>query len=429
MNEFDYEFSNNEDEDFTYEEPKKVVNKFYQATNDYEKAVRFGLDGDGLLGHYISKGELTKSQALKIKQGFNKGNTMKQDFNLSISPPAKPLVNSSKIVLKGLKALPPRQYLLKRFEIERGTLALLCASGASGKSMLIQYIACCVSSGKPLFGKFDVMKGAVLHLDQEQNALQTQRRYERLAAGLGIDELDIERIDLNRRLDSPEEIKTVEEDLAAHFQGKNIILIDSLKATSEADENSPQIEVILKILKKIAERTKTGVILIHHKGKSVASTKQTGRGHSSIYDSVDIQIDLDWNQETEVAELICRKNRDGRNFNGIKYKLLDTGDFNELQNCSEKLELQLLEDDVKNEKVSLENQVLTAIKDAGKINQTSLFDIIKGSRKTFDAVIDGMIASDYIKESRGAKNARIFEITASGLSLLAWTDDSKGTEK
>ncbi len=432
MNDFDYNESDGEEDLTSYpEKTKKITNKFYQATTDYDKAIQYGLDGDNLLNNYIFNGELTQSQAIKIKTSYGTGNKMNNRMDNFFKPeePKKPLANFSKIVLKGLKALPPRQYILKRLEIERGTLALLCASGASGKSMLLQYIACCASSGKPLFGKFDIAKGTVLHLDQEQNAIQTQRRYERLAAGLELDELDIERVDLNRRLDAPEEIKTVEDDLVALFQGKSLVLIDSLKATSEADENSPQIEVILKIMKRAAEKTKTGIVLIHHKGKSTANVKQSGRGHSSIYDSVDIQIDLDWNMESGTAKLICRKNRDGKLFEGIEYKLLDTGDFNEMQNCSEKLEFQLLSDNIKPE-IAVDMQILRALKGKNEtLNQKQLFEIVAGDRSIFTDTLERLVSSEYVDMKKGKSNSNNYKITESGLSTLAWNDEESNENK
>jgi RecA-family ATPase len=134
--------------------------------------------------------------------------------------------------------------------------------------MLLQHLAVCVSSGKKLFGKFDVARGPVLHMDEEQTETQTARRYIRIAAGMDVKELDIQRVVLENRLDSPEILETVQEDLIKLFGGKKLILIDSLKKISEAEENSPQIEKIMKILKRVAEKANTTIVLVHHMGKS-----------------------------------------------------------------------------------------------------------------------------------------------------------------
>lgn len=336
----------------------------------------------------------------------------------------KPLAEKKQITLKGLGALPPRKYFIKRLGIEESFLACLCASGNSAKTWVLQYIGCCVSSGLPLFGQFPVTQGTVLHIDEEQNEDQTQRRYERIAGGLGLMELNIERANLNRRLDCEEEIKQAEDDLVELFKGKSLILIDSLKKTTEADENSGDIEEILKIMKRAATRSKAAIILIHHKGKSTGKdVKQTGRGHSSIYDSMDIQIDLDWDRATDTGILSCAKVKEGKMFDDIKFNLIDTGDFNEDQNCSERIEFKFIGETpvVNKSETTLETRILSTLNKEGTTIQSKLFDTVSGSRKLFDEAIESLKDRQLIREERGAKNARIFSITESGISTLEWS--------
>lgn len=325
---------------------------------------------------------------------------------------------TSMIKLLGLSKLPTKEYVIERFELSRGSFGLLCATGCSGKTMLVQYIACCISSGKPLFGTFPVLQGSVVHIDQEQSQVQTQRRYERLAGGLGIDSLDITRITLANRLDSPKlRIQDVEAELVKALTGKTIAIIDSLKKTSEADENSADIEVVLNMFKQVAETTNCAILLIHHKGKG-KDAKQSGRGHSSIYDSVDIQIDLDSNDG--IYEIECAKNRDGDFFPGIKYRLVDGGDFNKQQNCSERLDLDLLQADVRSRKSDARSRIVELLGSVESINQGALFAQIKGDRALFQDAITALTDNGEVSKSTGAKGAHIYTLTEKGRAVEGW---------
>jgi predicted transcriptional regulator/archaellum biogenesis ATPase FlaH len=328
---------------------------------------------------------------------------------------------STKINICGLKRLPPKEYILKRLEITKGCLALLCASGSSGKTMLVQYLACCVSSGINFLDRFGVSKGNVGHVDAEQSAIQTQRRYERLAAGLGLIELDVDRIDLgSNRIDDPKFALIIEDKLTELFKGKSLIIIDSLKAISLADENKGDIEQPLKILKRVAEKNNCSIILIHHKGKGNSDAKQSARGHSSIYDSVDIQIDLDHDIHSNEYELKCKKNRDGAIFDGLRYSLEDSGDFNKDQNCSEQLILTLMSDQIKASKGVVKQHIISHVKSNEGINLTSLYDLCKGEKALFNESLDECVKDGFILEKIGSRKSRLFSITEAGSSFLEW---------
>lgn len=380
-----------------------------QIRAEYAKARKEKLDGESILKWHLERANLNRSQAEELRKEF---------ANID----GKPLANRSPILLKGLAALPPRQFIIKRLQIEAGTLALLCASGGSSKSWLLTYVACCVASGKRLFGEWAVEKGPVAHIDQEMSEIQTQRRYERLAAGMGLSSLDVERLELTKRLDSPEAIQTCEEELTRLFTGKRLVCIDSLKATSEADENTSQIEKVLKIFKRVAGKTGCAILLVHHKGKNNGGgAKQTGRGHSSIYDSVDIQIDLDWDLESETAEMVCRKNRDGRLFQPISYRLLDTGSHNADQDCSECMTLERLEQEEMREE-PFEEKILRYLATNGETNQSTLFFKLGGDRNLYKPTLDKLVTECAITVKRGAKNACLYEIASIGLARIEWKE-------
>lgn len=325
------------------------------------------------------------------------------------------------VSIQDLSSLPAQEHVIERLGLAGGAFGLLCATGNSGKTMLIQYLACCISSGSPLFKQYPVKKGSVIHIDMEQSKIQTQRRYIRLAAGLGLKSLDVARVVLRARFDAPDAIlEDVRAELVALFKGKTLAIIDSLKAVSATDENTAEIEVLLKLFKSVAEETGCAILLVHHKGKG-KDAKQSGRGHSSIYDSVDVQIDLE--SSNEVYTLSCAKNRDGRFFDGIRYQLLDSGAFNQSQKCSERLEFDLLQGDVKTKKSTQRErivEVLTSSKETS-IKNTSLFDAVRGDRHTFREALDSLISSQEITEEKGARGALLYSITEKGKANAAWT--------
>lgn len=344
--------------------------------------------------------------------------TLKQKYTEVIRKKFRAIGNQKTISLKGLEKMKKKEYIIKRFDLAEGSLGLLCGTGNSGKTMLVQYLACCVSSGKPMFGSFEVKKGSVNHVDMEQSEDQTQRRYERLANFLELTELAVSRVTLQNRLDSkPEFLEQVEEEMIDLCSESTLTIIDSLKAVSAAEENSADIEVVLKLLKRVAEKTSCAILLVHHKGKG-KDAKQSGRGHSSIYDSVDVQIDLD--VENEVYQLSCAKNRDGRFFDGIKYQLLDKGNFNFEQNCSEILAFDLLQDDVKNKKADMKGKVLEVLSTEGELKQGDLFEKVKGDRNRFIEILALLIKMKHVEEKKGYRGAIIYSITEEGKNIENW---------
>lgn len=305
--------------------------------------------------------------------------------------------------------LPTKQYLIERLQILPGNLTLLCATGCSGKTMLVQYIASCVSSGKQLFDTFPVMKGSVVHIDQEQSYDQTHKRYIRIANGLNINSIDVNRVNYNKRFDDPDlYLKDMEEGLITLCTNKVLCIIDSLKAVSFADENSSSIEVILKMFKRVAEKTKCSIICVHHKGKG-KDAKQSGRGHSSIYDSCDVQLDLEVNNE--IYELSCAKNREGKYFDGIKYQLSDEGTFYKSQNCTDKLVFSLLQDDIKSSKQSHREKIIEILMNQNNIKYNDLFELVKGDRTKFSTVLHAMIYVEEISETMGPRNSKLYSLT------------------
>lgn len=433
----DYE----DEEDYlksAYAEPKKVINKFQQANSEYQKAIQYGLDGDNLLRNYVERGELYGNQALKIKQAhqgnnMNHGNNFEHfNNNKKESKPFEIKKDFKPIKIQSLDNFKPLEFVCKRLKFVKGNLVGVIAAGGSGKSLFLQHLAVCVASGKKLFGSFDIEAGKVLHIDQEQSERLTSVRYSRIAKGAGvetiknIDRMILPRIDINANLDE------IEAQLIEVFKDYAVVLVDSLKKLSNADENTAEIEPIVNMLRHAAEKSGTLVMLIHHMGKGKKDARQSGRGHSSIYDSVDMQIDLqhEATDTTGTVELECVKNREGAVFNGLVFRFKDEGEKHVGQDCSESLVFELLKDDVSptEKKVDLKVKMLNILKD-GERNLSSLFDDVGGDRTLYTKSLEAAVEAKLISERKGAKNSRIFSITSEGQTYLAYNDESKINEK
>ena len=318
-----------------------------------------------------------------------------------------------RLSLTPLNNMKAREFLLERFNFEKGSLVNICGTGASGKTLFVQYLALCIAQKKPLFNQFKIegRTNKVLHIDLEQTEALTSRRYVRLANGLGIDINMINNIDrdkLDFKLDDPSKSHQEMIDfLVESWKGYDAIIIDSLRQAIIQDENNSQIAQPLSVLKRVAEINNCVIIFIHHKGKGGVGSKQSGRGSSAIYDGIDIQIDLDSDNAGTIS-LSCAKNRDGIYFQGMSYTLEDKGDFDENQRCTEQLALSLLEDKLKVNESDRQEVIVRAIKLNGTQKQNDLFTLVKGNKAAFDKLIVAMIQQQIIKEEKGPKNSRVF---------------------
>lgn len=340
----------------------------------------------------------------------SKASLPKPTFSLTIKP----------INLIGLKNLPPRQFLLKRINLEKGMLVSLCGSGGSGKTLFAQLFGLTLSNNLDLFGSYAYEPGIhnVLHIDQEQSESLTQRRYERLANGLNITNSNIDRTKLEYKIDDPQfSEKEIEDNLVNMFSNYSLVIIDSLRQVFLCDENNSQIGHHLNVLKRVAERSNSVVMIIHHKGKAGGSVKQTGRGSSAIFDAVDAQIDLD--QRGDTIELSCAKNRDGVFWKGISYRVIDSGVFVSEQHATEELKLEIVKEELPIRQEKKQIDIINYLIKDGERNYTGLYEQTgKGNRDLFAQLIGDMIQQKLIKERKGASNSRIMSLGENGLNFL-----------
>jgi hypothetical protein len=203
--------------------------------------------------------------------------------------------------------LPDLEYIVREIGLVAGGGAphLLAGYGFSGKTVAVQSLCLSLAAGQPIWGVYKDPARRVCHIDFEQGERLTRRRYQRLAAAMGISlpalgdalvlavmppiTLSAEHVDRWRQL----------------MTGRDLIIVDSLRAASGAqDENDSRIRVGLDMLGTLSEHTKCRALVIHHArkmGPDDPGGRYAIRGSSAIYDSADSAYVFTGNKGEPVA--------------------------------------------------------------------------------------------------------------------------------
>ena len=171
--------------------------------------------------------------------------------------------------------------------IQVGPTVLLAGYGDSMKSLGAQCMLLSLAAAAEHFvwGRFARGKAFVCrHLDYEQGALETWRRYQALAKGMN---LDLATVNL-QITSSPEPLTLANR---AFFEncatGCDVVLIDSFAGARGAiDENSAEARQTLDMLNNISEATGCTFVVIHHSAKGKKDDpREVARGSSAIFDA------------------------------------------------------------------------------------------------------------------------------------------------
>lgn len=186
--------------------------------------------------------------------------------------------------------LPPARWLVPSLLLGPGRPAVLAGFGASGKTMLAQSLVLSLASGRDVWGHHTVPRPArVRHVDGEQGYYATAKRYQRLMAGIGLDQrelgdrFEVVSLDPSIRLDEP----ASEALFRAIGEGVGLVVLDSLRALAPSlDENESPIRGCLDLLTRASEATGATFLVLHHAGKGErADVRHALRGSSSIFDA------------------------------------------------------------------------------------------------------------------------------------------------
>jgi RecA-family ATPase len=146
-----------------------------------------------------------------------------------------------------------------------------------------------LAAGLPVWGLYPVARRLrVLHVDLEQGDL-TKRRYQRLARAMGVD-LRALRDNLGAAIMPRIKIAPGEVRWIDLMMGRDVIVVDSLRAACGGSENDSEFRAALDMLGEISHATNCRPIVIHHAKKPSdddTEARYSIRGSSAIYDAID----------------------------------------------------------------------------------------------------------------------------------------------
>lgn len=190
--------------------------------------------------------------------------------------------------------LPPLEFLVRELGLTAGSGAphLVAGYGFVGKTLVMQGLLLSLAAGRAVWGVYPATRRRVLHVDLEQGARLTTRRYQRLAAATGV---DLASVGDGLMVAAMPRIRLTAEHTDAWRElmaGRELIVVDSLRAAAGgADENDSTIRGCLDMLGMLSEETGCRALVIVHarkpSGEDAGDARYSIRGSSAIYDACD----------------------------------------------------------------------------------------------------------------------------------------------
>jgi hypothetical protein len=209
---------------------------------------------------------------------------------------------------------PPVPWLCEALCLAPGAPGLITGYGGSGKTTFVQHLALAVASGGKLLDAYPVRQGAVTHIDYEQGADLTRRRY----LQLGLSDLPTDAQARLRFRSFPKHKLSSDPAVFAALlraaRGQALLIVDSLVASGGTgeDENAAAARDQLDTLTQVSELTGCTVLVIHHSKKDRSNSRISARGSSAITDAVSVHATYEKDDElgaTSPATLVLQKVR------------------------------------------------------------------------------------------------------------------------
>jgi hypothetical protein len=197
----------------------------------------------------------------------------------------KPQFEATPFKIRGLKSIPPREWLYGK-SYGRKLLSAIAATGGTGKSMLVIAEALAIATGKPILGE-SLPMGAlrVWHINSEDDKEELDRRFEAAIQHHGVSEADLgdrlfytgnetrfvvaksDRNGLTIANPVVESIKTEIKRL-----GIDVLTIDPFVSTHTVSENdNGAIDAVAKLWGRISQECNCSVVLVHHMRKPASA--------------------------------------------------------------------------------------------------------------------------------------------------------------
>lgn len=206
------------------------------------------------------------------------------------------------------------EYVIKEV-IGRARQVTAIAEPGIGKTFFMFRAACDVAAGRTWYGH-RVQKGAVLWLGLEgEEGLELRTLAHRQADLIAADApLALVTVPVSLLCQADDIVQTVLIAARERDERPSLVVVDTLsRALAGQDENAPEVmTAAVRAGDTIRAETGASIVFIHHPAKNASSG---GRGHSSLYGAVDLELNLVRNGDDRRA--VVKKNRDG--MDGTEY--------------------------------------------------------------------------------------------------------------
>ncbi|MBT6773849.1 AAA family ATPase [Candidatus Woesearchaeota archaeon] len=202
---------------------------------------------------------------------------------------------------------PERDYLIKNF-IPVKSLIMMFSPPASFKSILAQYMAICIGSGRECLGCKSKVKGVLL-CDRENNDNLIADKMKKIRRGLGIRKKDVPVYYLPRNEGDLLNEEFLEKLHHAIKQNKiSLVIFDTLHRYGDYQENSADdlSRLYTKCFSPLIDKQKVSILFLHH-------TKKQGdfRGSGDFEGMCDVVYKLDRKDKSDFFTIKNTKNRTG----------------------------------------------------------------------------------------------------------------------
>jgi hypothetical protein len=181
--------------------------------------------------------------------------------------------------------LLPAVWVCEALQLGPGRPFGIWGTAGAGKTLVASALALSVASGRPLFGRFEVKRGRVLHISYDSGTRAVRKRYRQLALGLGLEWSEVDgQIETSVFPDIYLNSKGAAEAFAELCKGFDLVVIDNFRdAVPGEEENGSELAQFLKIPARISEATGCTFVYLHHMRKNQGEpTLDSGRGSGAI---------------------------------------------------------------------------------------------------------------------------------------------------
>jgi hypothetical protein len=207
--------------------------------------------------------------------------------------------------------VPDPNWLCEALVLAPGAPALISGYGGSGKTTFVQHLAICAAQGELLLGHYPVRSTEVVHIDQEQGAQLTRRRYQRLGLNRGA-QLRLSCLPQWSLADTRAEARSA---FIRAVPRDGLVIIDSFLAScgpfldGDGGENASSSRAPLDFLTELSEATGSVFIVVHHSRKDRSDPMTSARGSSAINDAVGLHLTYEKTEQTKKPKLTRGKTR------------------------------------------------------------------------------------------------------------------------